>query len=134
MYVVPGLCYGRAGPAPYRTGAGTVPTLCAYAYLLAAAIETVQVRAELPPPYARATRPGTNLPHRRRAVLVVWAYARATRCPVLTERMVRRQNLCPRTKGRPQQVPVGLRACYAMSGTDIAYAYRPTHALCHSRY
>eukprot|EP00961_Rhodomonas_salina_P127027 1712380-Rhodomonas_salina.5 len=37
------------------------------------------------------------------------AYARATRCPVLTWRMV-----------LPAAIPV--RACYAMPGTDIAYA------------
>eukprot|EP00961_Rhodomonas_salina_P268515 3628717-Rhodomonas_salina.2 len=40
--------------------------------------------------------------------------------------------LCDRSDGH--QVPVCLRACYAMSGTEIAYAAICLRALCDVRY
>eukprot|EP00961_Rhodomonas_salina_P041238 555068-Rhodomonas_salina.3 len=59
-------------------------------------------------------------------LMVLSAYARGTRCSVLTLRMVlwayaraTRSPVLDRTYGA-----IGLRACYAMSGTDIVYAHR----------
>eukprot|EP00961_Rhodomonas_salina_P008926 121965-Rhodomonas_salina.2 len=66
-------------------------------------------------------------------LLVLSAYARATRCPVLTERMLRiwlracyavpgtAIAICPRCPLPSERYPLVLRVSYAMSGTDIAY-------------
>eukprot|EP00961_Rhodomonas_salina_P303724 3941344-Rhodomonas_salina.2 len=78
-------------------------------------------------------------------------YARAMRCPVLTARVPGRQYVrirgCERMAARKVATAICLRACYAMSGTDIAYGatsalgqhqvfspYRPTHSLRDVRY
>eukprot|EP00961_Rhodomonas_salina_P141510 1905481-Rhodomonas_salina.2 len=61
--------------------------------------------------------------------LVVSASARALRCRVLTESMVVSAMRCPPLKAHnlvtiTVEPAICLRACYAMSGTDIAYGSR----------
>eukprot|EP00961_Rhodomonas_salina_P009256 125901-Rhodomonas_salina.3 len=94
----------------------------------------------------RPTRVGTDLAYGA----PLSAYARATRCPVLAERMViyyRPTRACYAMPGTELAVsatslarggsdraggaevsvlcfPIALRACYAMSGTEIAYVFK----------
>eukprot|EP00961_Rhodomonas_salina_P305282 3941923-Rhodomonas_salina.5 len=49
------------------------------------------------------------------------AYARATRCPVLTSRNVLSGRESMFQSKRQVSSAIYLRACYAMSGTDVAY-------------
>eukprot|EP00961_Rhodomonas_salina_P280510 3789237-Rhodomonas_salina.4 len=78
----------------------------------------------------------------RCAVLSAGCYALATRCPVLSQGMLIGYGAtlalldvryCARGQGPSRPIP--LRACYAMSGTDLAYggtelAYAATRCCC----
>eukprot|EP00961_Rhodomonas_salina_P298467 3938106-Rhodomonas_salina.7 len=62
----------------------------------------------------------------------VWYDALPMQCPVLSERMLPQREARQSPDNFDQVQPIALCACYALSGTDIAYA--DTLCLCGVRY